>query len=114
MKPAFLTAFLARDRLNAARDRRQAELREAPQQAQPPIRKVTRWGAMWRSCNRLNGESRHIMFRDQQPAMFRTRKEAREWIDAEYGYIGERKDLQSEPHGWRKPIPVRLEIGVSL
>lgn len=46
--------------------------------------------------------------------LFRTRSEAREWIEKEYGYLRTRPDLQAEPHGWKMPIPVRVVIGVDM
>jgi hypothetical protein len=44
------------------------------------------------------------------PVLFRTRAEARRWIEANHGYIRRRPDLQREPHGWRMPIAVRVEV----
>ena len=70
-----------------------------------------RWAALWRSKNLLDGERKHIINKDDfLPALFRTRREAREFIDQEYGYIRTRRDLREEPHGWKIPIPVRVKI----
>jgi hypothetical protein len=44
------------------------------------------------------------------PVIFPTRREAREWIKAKYGYIAERPDLRAEPHGWRVPTAVRVDV----
>jgi len=67
------------------------------------------WGVLWLSENRLNGKSQHIMYGDDYlPALFRTRKEAREWIGARYGYIRTSPDLRAEPHGWKLPQAVRI------
>lgn len=69
------------------------------------------WGVLWSSENRLDGKKQHLMYDDDcLPALFRTRKEAREWINAQYGYIRERIDLKAEPHGWRIPKAVRVSI----
>ncbi len=68
------------------------------------------WGALWRSCNFLDGEQSHIINKGCLPVLFRTRREARKFIDAEYGYIRTRPDLREEPHGWKVPVPVRVEV----
>ena len=70
---------------------------------------ITRWGARWHDRSRL-GIGDHLLFEDRLPALFRTRREARAWINVKYGYIKHRKDLRSEPHMWRMPIAVRVEI----
>jgi len=44
------------------------------------------------------------------PALFRTRRECRDYIKEKYGYIKNREDLREEPHGWRLPRPVKVEI----
>lgn len=51
-----------------------------------------------------------IMWHDCKPLLFRTRKEARIWIDEHYGYIKDRYDLRSAPHHWRLPKPVKVEV----
>ena len=68
------------------------------------------WGLEWRSDNRLDGERRHIIHAFGFPVLFRTRAEARAHRDERYGYIRTRPDLQSAPHGWRMPRPVRVEV----
>lgn len=55
-----------------------------------------------------------LMGRGGDMLLFRTRSEAREWIEKEYGYLRTRPDLQAEPHGWKMPIPVRVVIGVDM
>jgi hypothetical protein len=65
---------------------------------------VNLWVAEWHSRNRLDGDTRHIIYDDNcLPDLFRTRKVCREFIKNKYGYIAERKDLRQEPHGWRMP-----------
>ena len=46
------------------------------------------------------------------PALFRTRAEARAWIEEHYGYIRTRPDLLRHPHYWRLPRPVRVTVTV--
>ena len=70
------------------------------------------WGALWYSRNEMDGVTMHIIFKDCMPALFRTKKAAQEWIKSEYGYIAARRDLRGEPHGWRMPRPVRVQLQV--
>ena len=72
------------------------------------IQHISKWGLEWFSKNRLDGPTRHLIFKNYMPKIFQTRKEAREFATQEYGYIKTRKDLRSEPHGWRLPKPVRI------
>lgn len=67
------------------------------------------WGIEWHSRNRLGGETTHLMY-SGLPLIFKTRKQAREYIRKNWGYILCRQDLKSEPHGWRLPRPVRVKI----
>ena len=68
------------------------------------------WGGLWRSENRLDGKTEHLLHEDGFPKLFHTRADARQWIKAEYGYIARRLDLQCEPHGWKMPIAVKVRI----
>lgn len=68
------------------------------------------WGVLWRSKNSLDGTTEHIMCDGGLPKLFRTRKQARQWIDAEYGYIMRRPDLRAKQHGWRLPLAVRVVV----
>ena len=68
------------------------------------------WGVQWYSKNRLDGETRHFMWDGGHPALFRTRQSARSYIARRYGYIRYRSDLRQEPHGWRVPKAVRVEV----
>jgi hypothetical protein len=68
---------------------------------------VVRWGGLWR--DRAKDEcSEHLLFEDCIPVLFRTRQEARAYIERKYGYIKTRKDLRTHPHYWRLPVPVRV------
>ena len=68
------------------------------------------WAAEWHSRNRLDGVRKHIIYRDCLPALFRKRRECREFIKEEYGYIANRPDLRAEPHGWRTPQAIKVYI----
>ena len=75
------------------------------------MRPVSLWGAMWRSDNRLSGKTERLLWMNpKRPALFDTRREAREWIAKGFGYIKDRPDLRREPHGWKMPVPVRVRI----
>lgn len=70
---------------------------------------------MWRSDNRLDGKRTHLLTHwktSALPALFLTRKEARQFIESEYGYLRERHDLKAEPHGWKMPLPVRVRVSL--
>lgn len=68
------------------------------------------WGALWRSSNRLDGTSRHLLYEHGVIKLFVTRAAARQWIEEQYGYIRRRDDLKHEPHGWQMPVAVRVCI----
>lgn len=68
------------------------------------------WGALWISQNRLDGRTVQLQWKHGYPLVFRTRAEARAFIDKEWGYIRDRKDLRVEPHGWRLPRAVRIKV----
>lgn len=78
--------------------------------AQAQLKPCVRWGAEWYSNNHLDGETRHLIFHLGIPALFKTRREARAYIHKHYGYIKNRPDLRREPHGWRLPRPIRVEV----
>lgn len=72
------------------------------------------WALLWMSENRRDGKRSHIIRgKDCLPALFRTRREARDFRDAKYGYIGARPDLQREPHGWKPPKVIRVTVEVA-
>ena len=70
---------------------------------------VSRWGVMWYSKNRLDGVTKRLRYDGLNPYLFRTRREAREFINEQWGYIKNRRDLRVEPHGWRMPRAVKVE-----
>ena len=82
------------------------------------------WAVMWESRNRLNGktvfligvagnlEPRPAWLRGYRTMVFETRREAGAYIKNKYSYIAKRKDLRTEPHGWRVPKAVRVQVSV--
>jgi hypothetical protein len=72
------------------------------------MREPTRWALLWQE--RGEEAHQHIIFEDLMPALFLTRKAAREFADRKYGYIKTRKDLRRPPHEWRMPKPVRVKV----
>ena len=70
------------------------------------------WAGQWYSHNRLDGVRKHVLYDNYLPALFRTRRECREYIKEKYGYIKDREDLRAEPHGWRLPQAIRIELRV--
>lgn len=78
----------------------------------PEEERMDLWGLLWHSRNRLNGLSEYIMWRSGRPLLFDTRADARRYAQAHYGYITQRADLRSEPHGWRLPRPVKVVVTV--
>lgn len=83
----------------------------------PPLKGVEKrvvWGALWRSRSSLDGPCSHIINVACLPVLFRTRQEAKDFIDKNYGYIKIRRDLREEPHGWRIPVPVRVTVSAFL
>ena len=71
---------------------------------------MTIWAGEWRSRNMLDGETRHIIYEDCLPKLFRTRRKCREYIQGRYGYIALRPDLRKEPHGWRVPRAIKVRV----
>ena len=83
----------------------------------------TAWAIQWRSENYLDGKHVHLVGRANVvnspeelsgcPLMlFSSRKQARGFILRSFGYIGDRKDLRCDPHGWHLPLPVKVEVTV--
>ena len=67
------------------------------------------WGVEWRAQNRFDDTDRHLAW-EYDVRLFRTRRECRDFIEQEFGYIKTRPDLQTEPHGWRMPVAVRVGV----
>lgn len=74
---------------------------------------MTLWAAKWKSKSLLDGVSTHLILWDNgmtRALLFPTRRACRIWIEEKYGYIKQRPDLRREPHGWRVPTAVRVEV----
>ena len=69
------------------------------------------WAVLIRRKNRLDGKHEHIE-NDQNcvPRLFRTKREAAQWIEIKHGYLRNRLDLRREPHGWKMPIPISVTV----
>ena len=70
------------------------------------------WAGQWFSNNIRDGVTKHILYANCLPVLFRTRRECREYINERYGYIKDREDLRSEPYGWRLPRPVKVILAL--
>ena len=66
-----------------------------------------RWAVAW---SRGVPVERVIVWSELRPLVFLTRREAKEWIESNYGYMRVRKDLYMAPHYWRMPSPVKIRI----
>ena len=73
----------------------------------------TIWGVKWHWKNRLDGARWHWLNVNCVPALFTTRKQAREHIEKHYGYLRTRPDLKAEPFGWKMPVAVRVTVSLS-
>lgn len=74
---------------------------------------TNRWALKWIADNLLDGHTEFIMGDgDARPMVFRTRKLAREYAQAHFGYIKERKDLRMEPFGWHPIRVVKVSVEV--
>ena len=80
------------------------------------------WAIKWRSNTLMEGKREHLMgdwrfdrpqhFSGYTKMVFRTRREAREFIAEQYSYIKERPDLRQEHHGRRMPVPGAARVKV--
>lgn len=80
------------------------------------------WAIKWRSKNKLDGErqylqggSRHnppYMFGGYKTMVFASRALARHYVKQHYGYMRGRQDLKDEPHGWKMPQVVKVNVTV--
>ena len=70
------------------------------------------WAAEWYSNSKKEGEKRHLIYYDGIVLLFKSKKKCQDYIKERWGYIATRKDLRSEPHGWRMPQPVRVTVQV--
>ena len=73
-----------------------------------------KWAIQKRSQCRLDG---YREFLDHEPIrglpiVFRTRSQAREYLEERYASWRNRPDLKREPHGWKMPRVVKVKITV--
>jgi hypothetical protein len=74
------------------------------------MRAALSWAGLWHSENKMDGVTEHFLYFDGIIALFPTRRKAREFIQREYGFIKTRRDLRTEPHGWRLPKAIRVSV----
>jgi len=82
------------------------------------------WGILWRSESQLDGKDEHligtwpygapIQYQGYNTAVFRTRDDARKFLQEHYGFIKNRPDLRKEPHGWKMPKIVKVDVSVDV
>jgi len=75
------------------------------------------WGVLWRSECRLDGRVERLVSAPWFPlktALFPSREKAREYSKQKLGYIRNRKDLREEPHGWKTPKVVQVEVSYNI
>lgn len=73
------------------------------------------WAVLFRSENRLDGYREHLLGAHDHPCrtkLFDSRREARNFIAERFAFIKTRRDLRTEPFGWKRPIAVRVAIQV--
>ncbi len=77
------------------------------------------WAIQWRQENKLEGKISYLLGRyyarshnndGSNTLIFRTRKNARTFIEKRFGYIKNRPNLKIEPHGWKMPRVVKINI----
>ena len=69
-----------------------------------------RWAIQWRQENSLDGKRSYLLGVGDGYKTFRTRSQAREFIEERFGYIRNRTDLKAEPHGWKMPRAIKVTI----
>lgn len=81
-----------------------------------PIRERTapmRWTVLIRRT-KASGKPSHIQwnYRTNEPLLFKTRRECREYIEEHWGYQRTRADLKRAPHYCLMPIPIRVYVNL--
>ena len=75
------------------------------------------WAVLWRSECRLDGKVERLVGSPWFPlktALFASRAKAREYAQRKFGYIKNRKDLRQEPHGWKIPKVIQVEVSYNI
>lgn len=72
------------------------------------------WGIIWRERRGCGPVVESLLVGDPErwPLIFRTRREARAFIQHRYGYIARRPDLRGPGWGWRMPQARRVRISI--
>ena len=70
--------------------------------------KRRRWAIFW--CSGKQEQSQHLVNLNGAVALFKTRREAIEFNEVNFGYIKGRPDLKGHPHFWKFPRVVRVKI----
>jgi len=63
------------------------------------------WALLW-----TDREIPHLEHANLVPALFKTRREAREYAVKHHGYIRTRKDLRGPPFNWRMPRAIVVSV----
>lgn len=69
------------------------------------------WAIRHRSVSRLDGERIHFDYDAASPRLFRSRAAARRYIEEHFAYF-RCADLKAEPHGWKFPQAVPVNVSV--
>jgi len=76
-------------------------------------RSTETWGLVHRSKGAaLEGYHEHLIRENCVPVLFSTRREARAYRDKRFGYIRDREELRTWPHGLKMPKVVRVRTTV--
>jgi len=70
--------------------------------------KSTLWAVQWME----KSVPHHLIHERCIPAIFRTRREARDFAKSRFRYFKDRPDLRAPPHSWRMPRVVRVRVVV--
>lgn len=82
------------------------------------------WAVKWREDSWLDGKSEYLIGRFGSGGkipdilsgyitmVFKTREQARKFVKRKFGYIRKRPDLRREPHGWKMPVVVKVNVTV--
>lgn len=73
---------------------------------------LTRWAIKRDTTTRLDGRRVYLEGNGLHTRLFRTKRECQAFIKEKYGYTRTRKDLRAEPHCWRMPKAVRVQVEV--
>jgi hypothetical protein len=82
-----------------------------------PYHPITRWAVVWRvkqeGCRRYIHATYMYDPNTGLPYLFKTRRQANEFINTRWGYIRDREDLRTPPHSWRIPLAVKVTVMIT-